>query len=108
MKQNDIYEFVLLDHIESILKHVAIMIKTNSTTTASNSKFIEAQKIFMLHYFTLYKLIRNNVPKINRHFVYVVNIILTKYEELIDMSVVIENAVDFVEYSLFLKIQTPN
>ena len=97
MKQNDIYEFVLLDHIESILKHVAIMIKTNSTTTASNSKFIEAQKIFMLHYFTLYKLIRNNVPKINRHFVYVVNTILTKYEELIDMSVVIENAVDFVE-----------
>ena len=46
INQNEIYEFVLISHLENILKN-------------------KSGKIFMFHYFTLFKLIKNNITKIN-------------------------------------------
>ena len=97
MIQNEIYEFVLLEHIEKILINISLILKYRSTSNINTPKITEAKKMFMFHYFTLYKLIKNNVPKINRHFVYIVETILKKYEDEIDMSIIIENAVEFVE-----------
>ena len=49
------------------------------------------------HYYTLYKLIRNSVPLLNRHVIEIVNTILTQLEPLISISNIIENAVEYIE-----------
>ncbi len=81
IKNNDIYENVLLDYLEKLI----ISKKTNKL------------KQFYYAYYTLYKLIRNNVVRINRHLKNLVNIVLDKFADEIDKLVVIENAVEFIE-----------
>lgn len=89
IKQKEMYEFVLLEHIEKLFKNIHVN---------SNSQLqIEKNNVFWFHYFTLYKLIQNNVPKINRHIVFIVNSILTKYKNDINMSVIIDNGLQFIE-----------
>ena len=78
INQSDIYEFTLIYHLENILK-------------AKN------KKIFMFHYFTLFKLLKNNIVKINRHILIIINTVLTNFQDQIDMSVIIENAVEYIE-----------
>jgi len=80
IKKNDIYEFTLITHMEQILFHKK-----------------ENAKLFTFHYYTLYKLIRNNIIRINRHIIELSNRILNLFQEDADISVVIENAVEFIE-----------
>jgi hypothetical protein len=54
-------------------------------------------KLYHFHYFTLYKLIRNNVIKLNRHIKELVIRILDLYEDEINKSIIIEHAVEFIE-----------
>ena len=77
---NDVYENVLLTHIEQLL----ISKKTNNTK-------------YHFHYYTLHKLIRNNIIRLNRHIKMLVNSVLQLFLEEIDNSIVIENAVEFIE-----------
>jgi hypothetical protein len=81
IKNNDVYEIMLLGHLEKLLKN-------------KNSNNI---KLFHYHYYTLYKLIRNNILHLNRHLKNLVNIVLVKFAEQIEKSVIIENAVEFIE-----------
>jgi len=81
LKKIDVYEFILLSHMEQI-----IFSKKSANT-----------KLFHFHYFTLYKLIRNNVIKLNHHIKDLVIKILELYEDEIDKSLIIENAVEFIE-----------
>jgi hypothetical protein len=81
LKKIDIYEFTLLTHMEQIV------FGKKSTNT----------KLFHFHYYTLYKLIRNNVTKVNRHIKELVTRIVTAFEDEIDKSIIIENAVEFIE-----------
>lgn len=82
LKKNDIYEFLLLNHIEKSLHY-------------SSQK--ECVKLFSFHYYTLYKLIRNNIARLNRHIIEITNRALNLFEGNINISVVIENAVEFIE-----------
>jgi hypothetical protein len=79
--KNDVYEMLLLGHIEKLIEN-------------RNSGNI---KLYHFHYYTTYKLIRNNIPRLNRHLKKLVNIILNKFDEEIEKSVIIENAVEFIE-----------
>jgi hypothetical protein len=81
IKNNDIYELILLTHLECII----INKKSNNI------------KLFHYHYYTLYKLIRNNIVKLNRHLRNLVNIVLDKFDDEIKKSIIIENAVEFIE-----------
>ena len=81
INKNNLYEFVLLTHIENILFH-----KKNNNN-----------KLFHFHYYTLYKLIRNNIIKLNRHIKSLTNTILEFFANNIEMPIIIENAVDFIE-----------
>lgn len=81
IKNNDIYELLLLSHLENLLIN-----KKNSN-----------KKLFHYHYYTLYKLIRNNITKLNRHLRNLVNIVLHKFADEISKSIIIENAVEFIE-----------
>ena len=78
INQSEIYEFVLISHLENILK-------------------AKTSKTLMFHYFTLFKLIKNNIPKINRHILTIINTVLETFQDRIDMSVIIGNAVEYIE-----------
>ena len=86
IKINDIYENLLMGHIENLLM-ARKMICQNSLNN----------KKFHYHYYTLYKLIRNNIIRLNRHVINLVNIIIDKFADEIDKSVIIENAGEFIE-----------
>lgn len=75
-----VYEYLLLNNIEEILKY----------KQTKNSKWL-------FHYFSLSKLIKNSISNLNRHVVQITNNILSKFEEDVDMTKIIENSVDFIE-----------
>jgi hypothetical protein len=79
VKNNDVYENVLVLHLEKMLHYKTF------------------PKLFHYHYYTIYKLIRNNIPRLNRHIVNLVNIVLELFADEIDKSIVIENAVEIIE-----------
>jgi hypothetical protein len=84
--KSDIYEFVLLSHLEDLL-----------TFIIKKSQDVRCNKNIHLHYYTLYKLIRNDVLLLNRHIKYLVKNTLELFEHMIDKAVIIENAVEFIE-----------
>ena len=75
-----VYEYLLLNSIEEILKY----------KQEKNSKWL-------FHYFTLNKLIKNSISNLNRHVLQITNNVLSKFEEDVDMTMIIENSVDFIE-----------
>lgn len=77
------YEYLLLDYIENLMKSL----NTND----------EYNKQFHYYYYGLYKLIRNNVLNLNRHMKKFVHDILNIFEEHIDKSIIVVNAVEFIE-----------
>jgi len=81
LKKNNIYEIVLLENIKNIL--FAIKNKDN--------------KNIILNYFTLYKLVKNNIIKINRHIISFCEFIIQDLENDINIMNVIENSVDLIE-----------
>jgi hypothetical protein len=81
LKKNNIYEFILLDHIELLLRGLE----------KSDKKMIH------LHYYTLYKLIKNNILRVNRHIVELTNRILRLFEEKINFAHIIQYAVEIIE-----------
>ena len=83
LNKNDIYEFILLFHIEKIFFY--------KKSTATNDK------LFHFHYYTLYRMVRNNIIRLNRHLVELCNRVIQMFEEEIQFSVIIENAVEFIE-----------
>jgi len=82
LEKNNIYEYVLLEHIEKTLKYAC------ESRHSSKMEF---------HYYTLYKLVRNSVPLLNRHVIDIVNTILTQLEPSISITNIIENAVEYIE-----------
>ena len=81
LKQNDLYEYVLLSHIENVVFNK----KENKL------------KLFHFHYFTLYKLIRNSIANVNRHIKDLANRVLTILEGNVSLLTLIENGVEFIE-----------
>jgi hypothetical protein len=78
---NEIYETILVENMEKIL----------------SNKISGNNKMFNYHYFTLYKLIRNNINKLNSHIKNLTDIVLKIFEDEINPSIIIENAVEFIE-----------
>ena len=80
-----IYELILIDHIEQILKHHLVQ----------DSKW-------MFHYFTLYKLKKNNILFINSHVMRIVNLVISHFEEEVNLSQIIENSQTYIEKNVCL------
>jgi hypothetical protein len=81
LKNSNIYEYVLLENVAKIL-------------TAKKNK---NKHSFVLSYFTLYKLLKNNIIKINRHILAFCDVILKVFENELNIMNVIENSVDLIE-----------
>jgi hypothetical protein len=86
MNPDNAYEYLLLDEVEAILKYYKKEKKTK----------------WMLHYFTLFKLVRNSISQINRHILVVVKWVLDKFDSELDIRGVIENGVEYIEKNLTL------
>jgi len=88
IKTNDVYELVLLQQLTGLAQSKkALTLKDD----------LKQQHKFHQHYYTLYKLIRNNVVRLNRHIHTLVNSILQLFADEIQTSIIIENAVDLIE-----------
>ena len=81
LNSNDIYEFVLLTHMEKLIE----------CSKASNNK------AFHYYYYTIYKLFRNNIVRLNRHIVELTNKVLNIFEDSIEKLSVIHYADEFIE-----------
>jgi hypothetical protein len=102
INQDDIYEYILILHLEKIIQSKFENFKYIKYAEKYVSEIEKNNKLFMFHYFTLFKLIRNNITKINRHILSVINSVLANFQDEIDMTVIIENAVDFIEKNVSL------
>jgi len=75
-----VYETLLLDVLEKLM---------TCKEKGSNE--------WLLHYFTIYKLNRNTITNVNKHVKQLVENILSKFEEEINMTNMIENSVEYIE-----------
>lgn len=78
--QDIIFEFVLISHLEKLFH-----------CKAKNSKK------WLFYYFTIHKLMKNNIYKINRVVKDVVRQVLEKYNDEVDLLHIICNSVEFIE-----------
>lgn len=80
MVSSKVYEFLLLDHVEKILKY----------RQKKNKKWI-------FHYFTLYKLSKNQILLLNRHVVAIVEKVIEQFSDEVDLGHIIEYSDEYIE-----------
>jgi hypothetical protein len=85
LKKINLYEYVLLSYVNNVLLNNAV----------NNTKFI-------LNYFTLYKLLNNNIDKINRHILKFCKTIIENFSEHINLIDFVENSVELIEKNVEL------
>ena len=80
MNSDNAYEFLLIQIVENLIKY----------NKKSKSKW-------MYYYFTLFKLINNNIPHLNRHVMQLMKNIISEFEEVVSIPFIIGNALDYIE-----------
>jgi hypothetical protein len=80
-KSNSIYEYILLETITQLLE----------------TKKKQDKNQFVLYYYTFYKLLKNNIVKINRHIVTFCEVIIQIFSSELNILNVIENSVELIE-----------
>ena len=75
-----IYEFVLLKHLEKMFTHKA----TNN-------------KLWLFHYYTLVNLMTNNIDKVNKYIKMTIATILENLEKEVELLEIARNAYDYIE-----------
>ena len=76
----EIYEFILFSHFEKML--------TEHSNTNNH---------WMFHYYTLRKLLANNIEKINNYLKNSIIAVLDTVESAVDLGHIVENSVEFIE-----------
>lgn len=80
-KNNSIYEYILLETVAQLL----------------DAKKIQDKNLFVLHYYTLYKLLKNNIVKINRHIITICETTIQLFKNEMNILNVLENSVELIE-----------
>ena len=80
-----IYEFILIEHIEKLIYY------KNKT-----------KKNWLFHYFTLHKLLQNNIQKLNKHIELFAKKILDIFENDVSLLDIIHNSVEYIEKNVAL------
>ena len=81
IKNSDVYENTLLTHINKMLE----------------ARKEENKKIYTFNYYTLYKLIRNNIHRLNKFIDTLTRSVLGILSDEIEINDLIENGVDLIE-----------
>lgn len=95
INKNEIYEYVLIDHLKKFIEYRnqdLIYKKQNKL-----NKTEENNKKIVFHFFTLCKLIKNNVKLINRHIINIINETINNCKDNIEMLNILENSVECIE-----------
>jgi hypothetical protein len=79
-ENTNIYEFILYSNLEQMVK-------------CKNMK----NKKWIYYYYTLSKLMQNNVEKVNNYLKAVINSFISNYETDVDLLYIAQNSVDFIE-----------
>ena len=106
-----IYEHLLIDILEEMLSLKAPLPSSSSKKSKKNggsgggssgggSSGVTGK--WLVKYFTLYKLLKNNIQHINKYIRIIIEKILSKFEDEIDMTEFIANSVDCIEKNLLL------
>jgi hypothetical protein len=82
---SDIYEFILFNHFEQLL---------SDRQKGKNS--------WMGHYYTLRKLLVNNVDNLNKHLKNIIISVLDVIENEVDLGHIVENSVEYIEKNAHL------
>jgi hypothetical protein len=77
---SDIYEFVLYKNLEEMVKYKS-----------------QNNKQWMFYYYTLNKLLKNSVEKVNQILKNIIECFIQNYETDIDLLYILENSVDYIE-----------
>ena len=80
LTSNEVYEVVLLDHIEQLF--ISRILK--------NDKWI-------FNYYTLFRLIKNNISYLNKYIVEIVNNVLTSFESEVSIPLIIKDSDKYIE-----------
>ena len=95
ISKDEIYEYVL---IEQFKKFIEYRYYDNYYSTQNKlHKKEENNKKYVFHFFTLCKLIKNNVKMINRHVLDIINTTINHCKDNIEMLNILENSVECIE-----------
>ncbi len=83
--ESGVFEYKIIEILETILK----------LKRASNTQWL-------VHYFTLYKLLRNTITLVNKHIREIADKLLALFEDELDMFDVIGRSVEFIEKNSIL------
>lgn len=95
ISKDDIYEYVLIEHLTKFIEYRNNDInykKLNKQTKRENNN-----KKYILHFFTLCKLIKNNIKLINRHIINIIETTINYCKDDIEMINILENSVECIE-----------
>ena len=105
-----IFEFMMIEMIENILNFKNNDKKTNknknkpnkndnnnSNNNNNNNNNNTSNDKWLLQYYTLSKLNKNNILLVNRHIKSIVNKLIQLFEDDIDMSIIINKSVELIE-----------
>ena len=76
----NMYEVVLYNHLEQMVEH-----------KYSN------KKTWIYFYYTLTKLIQNNVEKVNKHLTEIIQTFIKNYEPDVDLLSIVQNSLEYIE-----------
>ncbi len=88
IKTNDVYEMVLISQLNGLVNCKKLLMLKNDNKQLHK---------FHQYYYTLYKLIRNTIYRLNRHIKKLVETVLELFADEINKSIIIENAVELIE-----------
>ena len=80
LTSSNVFEYILIQHLEQMLKYKG----------TGNEKWI-------FHYFTLFKITKNNIVLVNKHIIQIVNLFMKTYEDQIDIRKIIEKSDEYIE-----------
>jgi hypothetical protein len=76
----NIYEFILYNNFEKMLQFKSV-----------------SNKQWLFYYYTLVKLLKNNVEKVNRYLIEIIQTFITNFEVDVNLLYIVENSVDMIE-----------
>ena len=80
LTSSNVFEYTLINHLEQILKF----------KSKGNDRWL-------FHYFTLFKIIKNNILLTNTHLIRIVDKVLKQYENDVDIVKIIEKSDEYIE-----------
>ena len=88
LRKHNLYEYLLITYAEKFA-HYKMKEITKSPGKVSQSS--------MYYYYTLYKLLRNNVTRVNKHVLAICNNIIQLFQNDVDIANIIEHADEYIE-----------